>query len=203
MELAAEPADRLGGAQQRLGRRGAERDQHLGLNDLKLFEQEGLAGEDLLRQRVAVVRRATLQHVADEDVVAGEAHRFDHLGEQLARLADEGDALAVLLKARGFADEHEASSWVALTEDRLRAGRRQAAPRTALDLAHVEDAQPLRPVARCLRGRCTARRRPARRLYRHVRDDECGGDGAGAEQAVALDLLPEAAEDVGVGGHGR
>ena len=59
-------------------------------------EEVGLAGLDLQRLRVAVARRARLQHVGDEDLLAREPDLVQQLVEQLAGAADEGQALAVL-----------------------------------------------------------------------------------------------------------
>ena len=79
----------------------------------------GLAGADLGRQRVAVARRPALEHVGDEDVVAREADPLQQRVEELAGLADEGDALLVLVVAGGLAHEHEVGVGVAVADHHL------------------------------------------------------------------------------------
>ena len=79
--------------------------------------QERRAGRDLLRLGVAVSRGPALHDVADVDLLARETHRLEHLREELARAADEGLALLVLLLARPLADEHEARLRAAGAED--------------------------------------------------------------------------------------
>src|SRR5262249_60736178 len=64
-----------------------------------------------------------LDQVRGADVVASEADGLDDLGEELAGLTDEGQALRVLVRARAFAHEHEPRARIALPEhDRLAAG---------------------------------------------------------------------------------
>jgi hypothetical protein len=65
---------------------------------------------------------AALENVGDEDVGALEAHGFDDFCEELAGFSDKGLALEVFVRARGFADEHEARVDVADSEDGLGAG---------------------------------------------------------------------------------
>ena len=86
-------------AEQRLRGELAERDDHPRPDRRDLRAQERLAGLDLVGLRVAVARRAALHDVRDVDLLAAEAHRLDHLREELARLADEGLALAILVRA--------------------------------------------------------------------------------------------------------
>ena len=66
-------------------RERAERDDHLRLDDVDLPEQERLARRDLVRLRIAVLRRPALDHVGDVDVVARQLDRLDDLRQQLAR----------------------------------------------------------------------------------------------------------------------
>ena len=65
------------------------------------------ARRHLVGQRGPVVRRAALQDVADEDLVARVAHGLDHLRQKLTGPADKRQALPVLVGARRFADEHD------------------------------------------------------------------------------------------------
>src|SRR4051794_25794722 len=101
---------------QQLGGEVPERADHLRLDQLELAVEVVLAGVDLLRQRVAVARRAALQDVGHEDVLAGEPDLRQGLVEQPARLADEREALLVLVGARGLADEHQVRVGVARAE---------------------------------------------------------------------------------------
>ena len=77
-----------------------ERAHHPRLDQLELAEQVVLAGVDLLRQRVAVAGRAAFEDVGDEDVAAREADLLEQRVEQPAGLADERQALLVLVRAR-------------------------------------------------------------------------------------------------------
>ena len=121
-------------AAQQLGREVAEGADDARLDQPHLLEQVGLAGLDLLRLGIAVARRPRLEHVGDEDVVAGEPDLLQHLVQQLAGAADEGQPLAVLFGPRCLADEHQVGVGVAGPEDRLGAGLVQGAPRAVLDL---------------------------------------------------------------------
>ena len=87
-------------AAQQLGGEVPERADDLRLDQLELPEQVVLAGVDLLRQRVAIARRPAFQDVRHEHVAAGEADLGEQRVEQPARLADEREALLVLVGAR-------------------------------------------------------------------------------------------------------
>ncbi len=80
-------------AQQRLRGELAERDDHLRPDRPELRAEERLAGGDLVGLGVPVAGRAALHHVRDVDLLAAEAHRLDHAGEELAGTADEGLSL--------------------------------------------------------------------------------------------------------------
>src|SRR5262249_38090524 len=78
--------------------------------------------------RGAVVGRAALDDVADVDRAARDPEPLlDHLREQLAGAADEGQALLVLGLARALADEQELGVRVAVAEDDVRAALGEAA----------------------------------------------------------------------------
>src|SRR5262249_7477931 len=107
--------------------------------------EERRAGRLFVRGRLAVVRRAALEHVRDPDLVARDAHALrDDVGEQLARAADERHARAVLVRARGFADEEHAARAFAVLED----GLRPRAAETALRALRDRGAEFLERVAR-------------------------------------------------------
>ena len=125
----------------------AQRDHHLGRDQLDLALEVGPAGVDLGGQRVAVVGRPALDHVGDVDPVAGDAELLEHQPvEQLAGAPDERQTLAVLLGPRTLAHEQQV-------------GVRDRPCRTRPGCA--------RPPARtgC---RCSPRRRARRRVSRHA-----------------------------------
>ena len=105
---------------EQLRREVAERRDELRLDQLDLPEEVRLARLDLVGLRIAVPRRAALDHVGDVDVGALEADPGEQLLEQLPRLADEGDALLVLVEARRLADEHQLGVGVPRAEHDLR-----------------------------------------------------------------------------------
>src|SRR5918993_4381695 len=124
-DLPTELRDRLLRSQQRLGREGTERYDHLRLDRFDLAEEEWLAAVDLVGFRVAVLGRTALHHVRDVDVIAREAHGFDHLGEQLPGPPDKGNALDVLVRPRRLADEHQVRVHVPDAKDDLLAPERR------------------------------------------------------------------------------
>ena len=95
------------GLQQRLGRKGAQRDDDLRLDAVDLLEEERLARLDLVGLGIAVFRRTALDHVGDVHVVAPEANRLDDLGEQLTGAPDKRDPLDVFVGSWRFAHEHQ------------------------------------------------------------------------------------------------
>src|SRR5258705_6320163 len=91
-------------AREQLGREVAERADDLRLDQLDLAEQVGLAGLDLLGQRVAVARWAAADHVRDERVRALDPHLCEQIVEKLSRPSHERKPLLVLVRARRLAD---------------------------------------------------------------------------------------------------
>jgi hypothetical protein len=89
---------------------------------------------------VPVLRRAAFHHVADVDILAQQRNAFffrgafDHLREQLARTADERDALRIFVRARTFAHEDQLGLLVAHAEDDLVALFVQAAATAIADV---------------------------------------------------------------------
>src|SRR3990170_1432779 len=84
--------------------------------------------------RITLGWRAALQDIADIAVaLAVEAHRLEHLREELPGQADEGLALRVLVGARRLADAHELGPRVAGAEDDRRAPLGELAPRAPLE----------------------------------------------------------------------
>src|SRR6476620_4780057 len=114
-----------------LGREVAERCDHFRLDQLDLAKEVRLARLDLVLLRVAVAGWAALEDVRDIDVLAPEVDAGEQPLEQLPRLADEGDALLVLVEAGRLADEHQVGVRVARAEDDLRPSLREPAARAA------------------------------------------------------------------------
>src|SRR5262250_877925 len=117
--LATKSCDGRVGPEQRLSRELPQRHDDRWADGVQLRLEEGLAGGDLVRLRVAVSRRAALHDVADVDLVAAVPHRGDHLRQQLSRRADEGDALVVLLGAGTLADEDQPGLRISHAEDEV------------------------------------------------------------------------------------
>src|SRR5262249_28673810 len=69
---AAQFRDRILGPQQRLRRELSKRDDDFRLDHIDLLEEKGLAGLNLVRLRIAVLRWPALDDVRDVDVVAAE-----------------------------------------------------------------------------------------------------------------------------------
>src|SRR6185369_14271510 len=87
-----------------------------------------------VRLGISVALRPALHHVRDIAVpisVEADASRGEHLGQQLARAADEGDALLVLFLARAFTDDHQAGARIAHAEDDGRPALAELAELTA------------------------------------------------------------------------
>src|SRR5258706_9346454 len=83
--LSAQPRNRLLRLEQRLDGEFAQRDDDLRLHQLDLLFEKRLARLDFVGLRVAVLRRAALDHVGDVDVLPPEPHALgDDIGEGLA-----------------------------------------------------------------------------------------------------------------------
>ena len=121
-------------AGEQLGREVAERGNDFRLDQRDLAEKVALAGLDLVRLRIAVAGWPAFEHVRDIDLVALEPDPGEELVEQLARLADEGLALLVLVEPGRLADEHQVGGWIADAEDDLGPPFREPALGAAGDL---------------------------------------------------------------------
>ena len=119
MRPSPKTADRLSGSQERLSGERAERHEHLRVDQVDLLEEKRRAGGDLLRLRIPVSGRSTLEHVADVDLVPSQAHRHQHEVQQLAGTPDEGSTGLVLDRARRFTDTDETSVRGPLAEDHV------------------------------------------------------------------------------------
>ena len=85
----------------------AERADDDRLDQVDLPPQVVLAGLELARERVAIVRRPALERVGDEHLLALQADLPQQLVEQLSRLPDERESQTVLVGAGGLTDEHQ------------------------------------------------------------------------------------------------
>jgi hypothetical protein len=137
LHLAVDAGDPELLAGQKLRREVAEGRHHLRLDELDLAKEMALAGLDLVRHRVTVPRRTTFQDVGDKDHVPGEVDPGEQLIEELPRLADEREALLVLVKPGRLPDEHQVRIGGAVAEDNLRPAFREAAPGAGRGLRRV------------------------------------------------------------------
>src|SRR5881397_3059572 len=105
---AAQLGDAVPGAEEGLGGKVAQGEDHRRLESVELCEQEGIAGGYLVGLRIAVSLRMALHDIADVAVaIAIELHRGEHLGQELPGPAHERLALLVLFLARSLADHHQ------------------------------------------------------------------------------------------------
>src|SRR5438093_899020 len=83
------------------------REDHLRLQQVDLPEQIGRAGRGFVVLRRAVLGRAALHHVTDEDLLALHVDRREDLGQQLAGLTHERAPGFVFRPARSFSHHDE------------------------------------------------------------------------------------------------
>jgi len=105
--LAVLASDGEPGVDEGLGGEAAEGADDLGVDECDLREEMVAAGFDLGGLGIAVSGGPALDDIGDEDVSAVDADLPEVLGEEAAGGADEGAALAVLVAARGLADEDD------------------------------------------------------------------------------------------------
>src|SRR4029077_13848545 len=143
MHPAAEPAKGRIGRKQVLCRNAADREHNLGLQQCNLSSKVRQAGLDLLGPRVAVVRRAALEHVGDVDIGPAIEPDGPPAGiEELTRRPDEGLAAPVLLRSWSFADHQPVGPLRPDPEHALRARGMQWAEAAGAHL--IEGTLPLR-----------------------------------------------------------
>ena len=138
------------------------------------FLRNGSHCGDLVGLGVAIAGRAALQDVADVDVAAAEAHRLDHLGQELAGGADERLAGAILVGAGRLADEDERRVGVADAVDDVGA------------LAGAACSACSRRARRGSAASLRARRRPSTPARDRRRDRRAGVGDAGVRQRRRL-----------------
>lgn len=105
--------------QQRLSRPIAQRADQLRPDHLNLLHQERLTGFNLVRLRVAVVRRAALDDIGDVNLVPRKARRSEQIVKEFARSAHERLAFLIFVEPGRLAYEHDTCVWIADPEDDL------------------------------------------------------------------------------------
>src|SRR6185312_7641547 len=109
-------------------------------------------GFTLVTLRSPIARRPALDDVRDINIFAPQAHRLDHIVEQLAGTAHEGLALLVFVSARRFADEHQLRPRIAHAENNLFPSLLGEATASAVADVFTDDTQPLGWIGKCQLG---------------------------------------------------
>ena len=117
VDASAQAGQRGFSAQQIGGGGGAECDDHFRVHDVDLPPEKLHAGVGFYRLRRAVLRRTAFDDVRDVNLLALEAHGVDHVVEELAGAAHEGQPLRVFIGSRALAYEHEAGVGVSVAKD--------------------------------------------------------------------------------------
>jgi hypothetical protein len=141
----AGPGDRDVAPEQQARGGFAERDDHARSHGVDLAVEEGSAAGHFVGVGRSVPGRPTLHDVANVDAAARDSQALlDHLGEQLAGAAHEGQAAPVLGLARSLTDEHQPGLRGAVAEYDLRAPLAEATPRALAEtLADLRERRPL------------------------------------------------------------
>ncbi len=103
-------------AQHVSGRSRAQRDDDFRADRVDLAKQKRRTGIGLGRFRNAILRRTAFDDVRNVNLVAAQAHRTDHVVEQLPGATHKGQPLRVFVGAWTFSDEHEAGVWIAVAK---------------------------------------------------------------------------------------
>ena len=133
--LIAQAAHGLVAAEQGLRGKAAQGADDAGLDDFDLALEIRLALLDLIGLGVSVIGRAALEYVADINLVAGQAHSLDDLGQQLPGFPHKGLARAVFFRSWGFADEHDAGRGIAAAKHKVLPRRTQPTASALANLA--------------------------------------------------------------------
>src|SRR6266446_788858 len=104
IDPATDPADAVSGAQQQLAGEIAQRQQHLGLDQLELRLKPGSTRLNLVRLWVPVARRPAFHGITDVDLGPLESQLFaEQPVQELTGSPDERAALHVLVSAWSLA----------------------------------------------------------------------------------------------------
>jgi hypothetical protein len=115
--LAAELRDAAVRRENGLRGGASEADDYFWRDGINLAQEEWRTLLDFVSFRRAIFRRAAFDDVADVNVLALQAHRFNHLRQKFSSAANEGKALHVFIVAGAFADENELGFGIAVAED--------------------------------------------------------------------------------------
>lgn len=99
-------ADGFFRAEQVLRRHGTPADDVIGVNDRQLSVEIFATVNAFVGQRCSVIRRPTLENIADVDVFPSQLTRLDNFCQELPGSADKGFALFVFICARSLTYEH-------------------------------------------------------------------------------------------------
>lgn len=121
LEFSAQACDAFFRVEEIFHRGVAEHDDYFGLGDGDFAQEKWLAGLRFFERRRAVLRRTAAIDVAYENIFALHADGFDDFVEKLPGATDEGTRLHIFVRARSFADEHQARFAVAFCVDDVRA----------------------------------------------------------------------------------
>src|SRR5690606_25151287 len=83
-------------------RRSSQGNDDFGTNDANLLHEKGRTAFDFIRLRRAIVGWTALQDVGDVNLVAGQSHCMDDVGEFLPGPAHKRTTGLILFLARGF-----------------------------------------------------------------------------------------------------
>src|SRR5690606_34290000 len=168
------------GAGQHPDRVLADREEHARRDRGDLAAEERHAVVDLVRERIPVLRRTALQDVADEHVLARQAHREEEPVEEFPGPAHERPAGPVFFRAGRLAHDDHLRRRVPFPEHHGRPGLVQPAPGARFGFLpeHPQRGRPVFPAAR-RRGRGRWRGGDGG-LHRR-----CGGSGGRDHPALA------------------
>jgi len=111
--------------EQSLRGKGAEGADKVGLDARYLPLQKRVAGIDLIGLGIPVLRRATLDDIADINLTAGQFDGFDNASKKLTGSADKGFSLLVLVKSRSLTDKYKFGLQIPITKDNMLSFLRQ------------------------------------------------------------------------------
>src|SRR5579883_1650129 len=79
----------------------------LRLNKRYLFPEIRLTCFNLVRLRIAIVRRTRFQNIGDVDILALKLDRFEHLRKQLPRTSDKWNPLLIFISTGCLTNDHQ------------------------------------------------------------------------------------------------